>query len=227
MTQFLSSAKEALSTLIQQPLSLAALVIVLVMIIFIMVTRKIRLTPLLMAQISISVAICAVLNSFPLFRMPQGGSVTLASTLPIVIMAFAYGPEVGMLTGFLFGVVNLFLGPYIIHPLQTLLDYPLPFMLVGASGYFRNRYLGSIIGQALRLFMHVLSGVIFFSSYAPVGQQEGLGLWLYSIGYNGSFVAVELAILLVILVVIPWDRFMKTLNSTRTRTVPGKTDQAK
>ena len=222
MTQFLSSAKEALNTLIQQPLSLAALVIVLVMIIFIMVTRKIRLTPLLMAQISISVAICAVLNSFPLFRMPQGGSVTLASTLPIVIMAFAYGPEVGMLTGFLFGVVNLFLGPYIIHPLQTLLDYPLPFMLVGASGYFKNRYLGSIIGQALRLFMHVLSGVIFFSSYAPVGQQEGLGLWLYSIGYNGSFVAVELVILLVILAVIPWDRFMKTLNSTRAKTLQGK-----
>ncbi len=222
MTQFLSSAKEALNTLIQQPLSLAALVIVLVMIVFIMVTRKIRLTPLLMAQISISVAICAVLNSFPLFRMPQGGSVTLASTLPIVIMAFAYGPEVGMLTGFLFGVVNLFLGPYIIHPLQTLLDYPLPFMLVGASGYFRNRYLGSIVGQALRLFMHVLSGVIFFSSYAPVGQQEGIGLWLYSIGYNGSFVAVELVILLVILVVIPWDRFMKTLGSTRAKTLQGK-----
>ena len=222
MTQFLSSAKEALNTLIQQPLSLAALVIVLVLIVFIMVTRKIRLTPLLMAQISISVAICAVLNSFPLFRMPQGGSVTLASTLPIVIMAFAYGPEVGMLTGFLFGVDNLFLGPYIIHPLQTLLDYPLPFMLVGASGYFRNRYLGSIVGQALRLFMHVLSGVIFFSSYAPVGQQEGLGLWLYSIGYNGSFVAVELVILLVILVVIPWDRFMKTLNSTRAKTLQGK-----
>lgn len=222
MTQFLSSAKEALNTLIQQPLSLAALVIVLVLIVFIMVTRKIRLTPLLMAQISISVAICAVLNSFPLFRMPQGGSVTLASTLPIVIMAFAYGPEVGMLTGFLFGVVNLFLGPYIIHPLQTLLDYPLPFMLVGASGYFRNRYLGSIVGQALRLFMHVLSGVIFFSSYAPVGQQEGIGLWLYSIGYNGSFVAVELVILLVILVVIPWDRFMKTLGSTRAKTLQGK-----
>ena len=208
MSLILSSAKEALDTLLREPLTLAALVIVLALIIFVMITRKVKLTPLLMAQISISVAICAVLNAFPMFRMPQGGSVTLASTLPIVIMAFAYGPEVGMLTGFLFGVVNLFLGPYIIHPLQTLLDYPLPFMLVGASGYFRNRYLGSIIGQVLRLFMHVLSGVIFFSSYAPVGQQEGIGLWLYSFGYNGSFVAAELVILLVIITVIPWDRFM-------------------
>lgn len=217
MSIILSSAKEALDTLMAQPLSLGALVIVLMLIIFVMATRKIRLTPLLMAQISISVAICAVLNSFPMFRMPQGGSVTLASTLPIVIMAFAYGPEVGMLTGFLFGVVNLFLGPFIIHPLQTLLDYPLPFMLVGASGYFKNRYLGSIAGQALRLLMHVLSGVIFFASYAPEGQQEGIGLWLYSMGYNGSFVAVELVILLVIITVIPWERFMKVLKSTRNR----------
>jgi thiamine transporter len=60
--------------------------------------------------------------------------------------------------------------------------------------------------------MHVLSGVIFFASYAPEGQQEGLGLWLYSIGYNGSFVAVELLILLVILAVVPWNRFISTIN---------------
>lgn len=213
MSQLLDSAKEALQALWKDPISLAALVILLAMIVFVMMIRKVKLTPLLMAQISLSVAICAVLNAFPLFRLPQGGSVTLASTLPIIIMAFAHGPEVGMLTGFLFGVVNLFLGPYIIHPLQTLLDYPLPFMLVGAAGYFKQRHLGSLVGQVLRLFMHTLSGVIFFASYAPVGQQEGFGLWLYSIGYNGSFVALETLILLTIITLVPWERFMKVLGS--------------
>ncbi|HBW13211.1 MAG TPA: energy-coupled thiamine transporter ThiT [Proteiniclasticum sp.] len=215
MSNLLESVKEALQSLVTNPTSIGALVILFALIVFVMVVKKVKLTPLLMAQISLSVAICAVLNAFPLFKMPQGGSVTLASTLPIVIMAFAHGPEVGMLTGFLFGVVNLFLGPYIIHPLQTLLDYPLPFMLVGASGYFRQRHLGSIAGQVLRLLMHVLSGVIFFASYAPVGQQEGLGLWLYSISYNGSFVLLETVILLVIITVLPWERFMKTLGSRR------------
>lgn len=214
MSSILKSSSEAVKALLSEPLALAALIIVFALIIFILVTKRIKLTPLLMAQIGISVAICAVLNSIPLFRMPQGGSVTLASTLPIIIMSFAYGPEVGMLTGFLFGIVNLFLGPFIIHPLQTLLDYPLPFMFVGLAGFFKNRYLGTILSQLVRLVMHVLSGVIFFSSYAPEGQQEGLGLWLYSIGYNGSFVAVEVIILMVILAVIPWDRFLKTIKRT-------------
>ena len=212
MPTILTSSKEAVQALLSEPLALAALIIVFALIVFVLVIRKIKLTPLLMAQIGISVAICAVLNAIPLFQMPQGGSVTLASTLPIIIMAFAYGPEVGMLTGFLFGVVNLFLGPFIIHPLQTLLDYPLPFMFVGMAGFFKNRYVGTVISQLLRLLMHVLSGVIFFASYAPEGQQEGLGLWLYSIGYNGSFVAVELIILLVILAVVPWNRFISTIN---------------
>ena len=212
MPTILTSSKEAVQALLSEPLALAALIIVFALIVFVLVIRKIKLTPLLMAQIGISVAICAVLNAIPLFQMPQGGSVTLASTLPIIIMAFAYGPEVGMLTGFLFGVVNLFLGPFIIHPLQTLLDYPLPFMFVGLAGFFKNRYVGTVVSQLLRLLMHVLSGVIFFASYAPEGQQEGLGLWLYSIGYNGSFVAVELIILLVILAVVPWNRFISTIN---------------
>ena len=162
MSTILTSSKEAVQALLSEPLALAALIIVFALIVFVLVIRKIKLTPLLMAQIGISVAICAVLNAIPLFQMPQGGSVTLASTLPIIIMAFAYGPEVGMLTGFLFGVVNLFLGPFIIHPLQTLLDYPLPFMFVGMAGFFKNRYVGTVISQLLRLLMHVLSGVIFF-----------------------------------------------------------------
>lgn len=211
----LNTMKEAVQSLLEQPTSLAALIILLGLLVFVLITRKIKLTPLLMAQIGISVAICAVLNSLPLFKMPQGGSVTLASTLPIVIMAFAHGPEVGMLTGFIFGVVNLFLGPTIIHPLQTLLDYPLPFMLVGASGYMKNRFIGAFLGQFLRLTMHILSGVIFFSAYAPVGQQSGLGLWLYSAGYNGSFVAVEFIILTSILAIIPWQRFMSAVNQKR------------
>lgn len=214
MSSIMKSSSEAVQALLSEPLALAALIIVFALIIFILVTKRIKLTPLLMAQIGISVAICAVLNSIPLFRMPQGGSVTLASTLPIIIMSFAYGPEVGMLTGFLFGVVNLFLGPFIIHPLQTLLDYPLPFMFVGMAGFFKNRYVGTILSQLVRLLMHVLAGVIFFSSYAPEGQQEGLGLWLYSISYNGSFVAVEVIILMVILTVIPWDRFLRTIKRT-------------
>ena len=47
----------------------------------------------------------------------------------------------------------------------------------------------------LRFISHVLSGVIFWSEFA--GDQNP---WVYSILYNGTFLAVEAAITTVILV---------------------------
>lgn len=208
----MTSFGEAITALRDNPLALAALMGTLALIVFVINMRKIRLTPLLMAQIAMSVALAAVLNNIILYRMPQGGSVTLASVLPILIMSYAYGPEVGMLTGFLFGIVNLFMGPFIIHPFQTLLDYPVPFMLIGVAGYFRNRYAGAVMAHILRLIPHVLSGVIFFAEYAPEGMNSGPGLWWYSITYNAPFILGELAIILVILAAVPWTRLLKAVN---------------
>ena len=204
---------DSIKLLIDNPLSLAAIVIVLLLIIFAINTKKIKFTPLLMTQIALSVAISAILELIVLFKFPQGGSVTLAAMLPIIIMSYTYGPQIGILTGFLVGVVNLFMGPTIIHPLQTLLDYPLPYMLVGAAGYIKNnRYLGAIFGNTLRLLMHILSGVIFFAEYAPKDMQSGFSLWKYSTIYNGSFLGIELIILLVIMALIPWNRLTNELK---------------
>lgn len=211
MTKFIESIK----VLMENPLSLAAVIIVLLLILFAISTKKIKFTPLLMTQIALSVAISAILELIVLFKFPQGGSVTLASMLPIIIMAYTHGPQIGILTGFLVGVINLFMGPTIIHPLQTLLDYPLPYMLVGASAYIKNnQYAGAIFGTVLRLLMHILSGVIFFAQYAPEDMQSGFRLWQYSAVYNGSFLAIELVILLVIMAVIPWDRLINELSRT-------------
>lgn len=211
MTKFIDSIK----LLMENPLSLTAVVIVLLLILFAINTKKIKFTPLLMTQIALSVAISAILELIVLFKFPQGGSVTLASMLPIIIMSYTHGPQIGLLTGFLVGVVNLFMGPTIIHPLQTLLDYPLPYMLVGTAGYIKNnRFAGAIIATGLRLIMHILSGVIFFAQYAPDGMQTGFRLWQYSAVYNGSFLGIELIILLIIMAIIPWDRFIKELRKS-------------
>ena len=54
---------------------------------------------------------------------------------------------------------------------------------------------GTVLGVFARFICHTLTGVIFFGSYAPEGQN----VWAYSAGYNGTFLAVELAITIVLI----------------------------
>lgn len=171
--------------------------------------RKIKLTTREMTQIALSLAVAAVLNMLIIYRLPQGGSVTLASMVPLYLLALAYGPEIGMLAGLLFGMVDLFLGGSLYHPVQILLDYPLAFMFIGVAGFFpRHVNLGMLMGTSLRLICHVLSGYIFFAAYAP----EGTHPLIYSLIYNGSFLMADLFIAALVMNVIPLQHLLKSLN---------------
>ncbi len=122
-----------------------------------------------------------------LFRMPQGGSVSL-EILPILIMALRHGGRIGVLTGTLVGLLQLLIDPYIIHPAQVIMDYPLPFAMIGLAGYLRKIPIhGIFVGIFGRFVVHVLSGVIFFASYVP----ENMNPWIYSISYNASYLIPE------------------------------------
>lgn len=146
-----------------------------------------RINLRVIAQIGVALALAAVLSMVKLFQMPQGGSVSL-ETLPIIIMALLYGPRIGILTGFMYGLFQLLLGPFIVHPIQLLLDYPLPFAALGLAGIWKKRQpLGIAVGFAFRLSFHVISGAVFFAEYAP----EGVPVWQYSLGYNSSYIVPE------------------------------------
>jgi thiamine transporter len=99
--------------------------------------------------------------------------------------------------------MQLITGGYIVHPAQALLDYPIAFGVLGVTGFFKNRplWLGISLGGVLRFFCHVLSGVVFFGSFAP----EGTNVWVYSAVYNGSFMAPTLVVCGVLAYLI-WPR---------------------
>lgn len=151
-----------------------------------------------LTEIGVAVALSVILGMIRIYRMPQGGSVSL-EMLPIFYVALRSGGSVGILAGLVLGLAKLLLGPYIVHPLQLLLDYPLAFAFLGLAGFFR-RYpvIGIILGGFGRFAMHVLSGVVFFASYAP----EGANVWLYSATYNASYMVPELVIAVVIMLVL-------------------------
>ena len=125
---------------------------------------------------ALCIALSIVLSYLRLFRMPQGGSVNL-ELVPLILFAWRRGLCWGCGAGVLAGLMNLLLGGYVVHPVQAILDYPAAY---GAMG----------LAALVQFSCHVLSGVIFFASYAP----EGTNPWVYSAVYNGSFLAPKIVI---------------------------------
>ncbi|MDD4568896.1 MAG: energy-coupled thiamine transporter ThiT [Tepidanaerobacteraceae bacterium] len=141
------------------------------------------------------VSIAFVLSYVRLYRWPQGGSITLASMLPMFIYAYIFGPAAGIAAGTAYGLLQLIQDPYILHPVQVFLDYILAFAALGLAGLFpKNISLGIVLGGFGRFFSSFLSGVIFFGSYAP----EGMSPIIYSIAVNGTVLGSDALICLLI-----------------------------
>ncbi|MDO5411217.1 MAG: energy-coupled thiamine transporter ThiT [Lachnospiraceae bacterium] len=149
----------------------------------------------------------AVIASFIKFAsLPFGGSITMFSMLFICLIGYFYGPRVGLITGVAYGILQLITGPYIYAPLQVILDYPAAFAALGLSGFFYKAKHGLVIGYITgcigRYICHVISGYIFFASYAP----ESMNPMLYTLGYNATYIVPELIATVVILMLPPVRR---------------------
>ncbi len=162
-----------------------------------------------LAFAGVSVAMSFALSYIKIWEMPQGGSITLASMLPIMIFAYVYGAKKGLLVGVIYGILQAVQDPCILHPAQFLLDYPIAFGLVGMTGILRNvRFceklpqvkfaVSSVIGAVLRFVSHVLSGVFAFGAFAA---EKNMPFLTYSLAYN-SFVFIDLAIVIVVGVIL-------------------------
>lgn len=164
------------------------------------------------------VALSFVLSYIRIFKMPQGGTITLASMFPIILYALVFGPMAGITAGIAYGFLQLIQDPSVVHWAQLQLDYPLAFACLGFAGFApkfsKNIKLGTTLGILIAVFargtMHFLSGVIFFAEYA--GDQPVL---LYSLVYNASYLIPELIITLILaLIIISTPVYSQLKNST-------------
>ena len=150
-----------------------------------------RLDTKVIAEVSIIVALSLVLNFIKIFQMPQGGSITLGSMVPVLLLSFRRGPKIGVFAGVVFGLIQMMLDGWFYNPLGMLLDYPLAFGALGLAGIFKKTPLiGVTTSLVVRFLSHFLSGVVFFGMYAPPGMSPVL----YSAIYNGSYMLPELLI---------------------------------
>lgn len=166
-----------------------------------------------LVETAVMIAAAVALSYIRLFKMPQGGSVTLGSMVPILLISLRHGTRWGVTAGVLTGLIQYLQDPYMAHPIQFLLDYPIAFGLLGLAGLARGR--SWVVAAWLapfalggRFLAHVTAGAVFFAEYAPAGQNP----WLYSIIYNGSYMLPELVIsgLLLMALIPALDRALPT-----------------
>jgi thiamine transporter len=154
----------------------------------------------ILAEIAIGVALATVLSYIKIFSMPYGGSVTLGSMVPILLISFRRDVKVGIVTGIIYGFVQMFLDGWFYSPVGMALDYPIAFGVLGIAAIFKEQPLiGVAIAMIGRFVSHFISGVVFFGMYAP----EGMSPLVYSALYNGGYMVPELiisAILIYLLV---------------------------
>ncbi|MGL4337404.1 MAG: energy-coupled thiamine transporter ThiT [Turicibacter sp.] len=176
----------------------------------------------LLVEMSMMVALAFVLDyvagiySAPFW--PFGGSIAL-TLVPLAILGYRHGVVAAVTGGFAMGLLQLLTGAYIMHPVQVLFDYPLPFAMLGLAGLFAKQVNNSNgrelvmyilvstgIASIGRLIFHVLSGVIFFAEYAP----ETMSPLVYSTVYNVPFVFFSWIVSSIVLVVL-YKRYKKQL----------------
>ena len=157
------------------------------------------------------VAYAEILGTFPkLWRMPQGGSVTLMM-LPIVIYALRWGLGQGLLAGLALGLLDIVMGDgFIAIGWQSVLgDYVVALTALGLAGIGHKKGLpgvivGSIAGCLGRFVSIWVTGATLWGEYMP---ETFLGLtmtneWFYSFLYNGITVGVSGLVTVVVCVAL-------------------------
>ncbi|ROR28244.1 thiamine transporter [Mobilisporobacter senegalensis] len=200
-----------------RPAGYAALVILLLLIIFIITLlgkSEKRMNTKQLVFASMALALATITSFIKLASLPFGGSITLFSMFFICFIGYLYGPKIGLTTGIAYGILQLIVDPYIYHPWQLILDYPLAFGALGLSGlFYKSNYglvKGCIVGILGRYLFHVISGYIFFGSYAP----ENMNSLIYTLGYNATYIIPELIATVIILCLPPVTLALKEVKRT-------------
>lgn len=160
-----------------------------------------------LTETAIMLALAVGLSYVKIMELPMGGSITLFSQVPIIIIGYRYGAKWGISTGVVYGVLQMLLqglGNFayvkgiVAYLVLIFADYVLAFMALGLGGAIFKKMknqtvalaLGAFAGSAIRFICHFVSGVTIWADYADGWKS----VWQYSAAYNGSYMAIEAAI---------------------------------
>ena len=174
----------------------------------------------IMVEGALMIALATVLGFSP-FELPHGGSITIVSMLPIIMMSLRHGVKWGVFTAFIHSLIQLVLGLKNLGYCQTLtaqvgcvlLDYLLAFTALGLASLFAKPFKNKLAGIGISTFAvclirylcSFLSGFIVWKDYdyafdwmtqfgwgaAIANMGENALCWLYSAVYNATYMLPE------------------------------------
>ncbi|MEA4833388.1 Thiamine transporter ThiT [bioreactor metagenome] len=197
-----------------------------------------------LVECSILIAAATVLSFIKIYEAPLGGSVTLFSMVPIIVISFRHGVKWGLASGFVYSVIQALLGISVLAyvptavgiVISTLLDYTIAFTVIGLAGIFKNiklttsesanSYIGAMLGAfsvcVLRFISSYLSGVVVWYEITKNGDWNEyvhtVGAWLYSFVYNITYLGPETVLVLIAMAVIVRAGFIKQREKIKSYT---------
>lgn len=161
----------------------------------------------ILVECALMIALATVLHGLKLFTMPNGGSITVLSMLPIILVSFRHGVKWGLFTGFADGCLQILLNfwapptPGLLYLVgEVLLDYIFASMALGSAEFFarpfKNRTVGVAVGTFMagfgEFFCSFLCGMLIWPNLS-----DTLPGWAYSLIYNASYMLPETLITMV------------------------------
>lgn len=159
-----------------------------------------------LVESAVMIALAAVLElvaKLIIPEMPFGGQVTIVSMLPVVLVGWKYGIGNGLITGFVYSLVQMALGVKTISGLimpasedylgslgnvvlMFILDYIVAYTVLGLGAMYKKKIknnsvslaLGAFTVLSLRYISHIISGYILYGAWAEwFFTQEGFYSW--------------------------------------------------
>ena len=164
-----------------------------------------------LTESAVMIALATILSVLKIFDLPYGGSITVGSMLPMIIIAYRYGIGKGMITGLVYSAIQLLFGLNSLSYATSaaaaiaiiMLDYIVAFAVTGLGGVFKkafknNQTAGIMSGAALvcvlRFICHVISGCTVWAGVS-IPSSDGL---VYSLSYNATYMLPETIIVLIL-----------------------------
>ena len=192
-------------------LSLAGVVILAVILLFVIGKNRRNSTKVLAYG-----AICTALSfGLSFVKIPisfLGGSITLASMVPIIIFAYCFGIGRGLFVGLIYGLLQFVQSPQYYNFVQFLFDYLIAFSALGLGGIFFkvksirvSLILGALVACLARFASATIAGIVWFYAYGPYeslaifGSTAGMGAFVYSLLYNALYMVPETIITVAVI----------------------------
>ncbi len=150
------------------------------------------------------------------FDMPMGGGMTLCSMLPLIVLSHRYGWKWGTVSALVYSLLQLVLGldnvryatGFGMAVAIVLLDYVVAYTVIGLSGIFDGKVknpqaavaVGIAVTFCLRFVCHFITGVWIWDALWP--NDYGMNSYVYSLVYNGWYMAGELVLTEIVAMLI-------------------------